>query len=109
MMDLKGFWMRVNTQAPPAPPKQLSSTTSDSIDARGECGGAEFFLRVARAFEVELRCSSTVPDHNQQESPQDRAERSQEAAVQAQHDTFAGVCLRRWCEQILWNLDHRRR
>ena len=42
MMDLKGFWMRVNTRAPPAPPKQLSSTTSDSIDARGECGGAEF-------------------------------------------------------------------
>ena len=43
MMDLKGFWMRVNTRAPPAPPKQLSSTTSDSIDARGECGGAELF------------------------------------------------------------------
>ena len=42
MMDLKGFWMRVNTRAPPAPPKQLSSRTSDSIDARGECGGAEF-------------------------------------------------------------------
>ena len=52
MMDLKGFWMRVNTRAPPAPPKQLSGTTADGVDAHGECGDAE--LSCARRAHMRL-------------------------------------------------------
>ena len=56
MMDPKGFCMTVNTRAPPAPSKQLSGTMSDSVSARGECGGAELIC----AWRAHLRLNNAA-------------------------------------------------
>ena len=56
MMDPKGFCMTVNTRAPPVPSKQLSGTMSDSVSARGECGGAELIC----AWRAHLRLNNAA-------------------------------------------------